>query len=158
MTDDERREVAERLRGLNDNISHVRRVYEAEGLSIICDDQADYYQICDMVTGYLPAEHMHPCDYKEVHDRLADLIEPVRDMLYVTYSRSTCGPDGRAYMVKVRHRTKGWEREFYAVDLEALLALAGYLDAMSLGGWASGPVNVGEVARRIREACGEVAE
>ena len=77
-TDDERREVAERLRGLNDNISHVRRVYEAEGISILCDDQADYYQICHMVTGYLPAEHMHPCDYKEMHDRLADLIEPAR--------------------------------------------------------------------------------
>ena len=78
VTDDERREVAKRLRGLNGNISHVRRVYEAEGISILCDDQADYYQICDMVTGYLPAEHMHPCDYKEMHDRLADLIEPAR--------------------------------------------------------------------------------
>ena len=75
-TDDERRSVAKRLRGLNGNISHVRRVYEAEGISILCDDQADYYQICDMVTGYLPAEHMHPCDYDELHASLADLIDP----------------------------------------------------------------------------------
>ena len=76
ISDDERREVAERLRGLNGNVSHVRRVYEAEGLSIFCEDQADYYQICDTVTGYLPAEHMHPCDYDEFHARLADLIDP----------------------------------------------------------------------------------
>lgn len=47
-------------------------------------------------------------------------------------------------------------RDAVACDRETLLGLAGYLDAMSLGGWASGPVNVGEVARRIREACGEV--
>ena len=79
VTDDERREVAERLRELNGNVSHVRRVYEDEGFSILCDDQADYYQICHAVAGYLPAEHMHPCDYKELHDRLADLIEPSCD-------------------------------------------------------------------------------
>ena len=76
VSDDERREVAERLRELNGNVSHVRRVYEDEGFSILCDDQADYYQICHAVAGYLPAEHMHPCDYEELHARLADLIEP----------------------------------------------------------------------------------
>ena len=76
VSDDERRRVAEGLRGLNGNISHVRRVYEDEGFSILCDDQADYYQICHAVAGYLPAEHMHPCDYEELHARLADLIEP----------------------------------------------------------------------------------
>ena len=75
-TDDERRSVAERLRGLNGNIPHVRGVYEADGLAIFCDDQADYYQICYAVAGYLPAEHMHPCDYEELHACLADLIEP----------------------------------------------------------------------------------
>lgn len=150
MTDDERREVAKRLRGLNDNISHVRRVYEAEGLSILCDDQADYYQIYDMVTGYLPAEHMHPCDYKEVHDRLADLIEPSDAVKCVAEVKV----DGEK-LEKLVHDAVA---ELAGVDREALLALAGYLDAMSLGGWASGPVNVGEVARRIREALGEVAE
>lgn len=79
LSDEERREVARRLRGLNGNMRHVRRVYEAEGLSIFCEDQADYYQICDAVAGYLPAEHMHPCDYEELHERLADLIEPSCD-------------------------------------------------------------------------------
>ena len=41
-------------------------------------------------------------------------------------------------------------------DLEALLALADELEGEGLDGWASGPLNVGEYARRIREACGEV--
>ena len=44
------------------------------------------------------------------------------------------------------------------VDREALLALADKLEGEGLDGWASGPLNVGEYARRIREACGEVVE
>lgn len=75
-TNEERHEVAARLRSLNDNIYHVRKVYDAAGITILCNDQADYYQICNAVCGYLPAEVMHPCDYKEFHNRLADLIEP----------------------------------------------------------------------------------
>ena len=137
VTDEERHEVAERLRGLNGNVSHVRRVYEAEGLSIFCDDQADYYQICDAVAGYLPAEHMHPCDYEELHARLADLIDPDCE-------------EGRYEGV---HTAR-------PVDRGALLALAeemqGYAD-----GAASGDgfpyVNAGSLwsyADRIREALG----
>ena len=42
------------------------------------------------------------------------------------------------------------------IDREALLALADELEGEGLDGWASGPVNVGDYARRIREACGEV--
>ena len=41
-------------------------------------------------------------------------------------------------------------------DVKALLELADELDGEGLDGWASGPVNVGRYARRIREACGEV--
>lgn len=41
-------------------------------------------------------------------------------------------------------------------DRDALLTLADEMDAEGLNGWA-GPVNVGEYAQRIREACGEVA-
>ena len=40
------------------------------------------------------------------------------------------------------------------VDRDALLALADELEGEGLDGWASGPVNVGEYARRIREALG----
>lgn len=39
-------------------------------------------------------------------------------------------------------------------DRDALLELADELESEGLEGWASGPVNVGEFARRIREAVG----
>ena len=40
------------------------------------------------------------------------------------------------------------------VDLCALLRLADELEGEGLAGWASGPVNVGSYARRIREVLG----
>ena len=131
VTDDERRRVAEGLRGLNGNVLHVRRVYEDEGFSILCDDQADYYQICHAVAGYLPAEHMHPCDYEELHARLADLIEPSDHI----------GDSDKM------------------VDREALLALAEEMDERAPYGWYSGERDsLREYARRIRRALGEVVE
>ena len=138
VSDDERREVAERLRELNGNVSHVRRVYEDEGFSILCDDQADYYQICHAVAGYLPAEHMHPCDYEELHARLADLIEPSDHI----------GDSDKM------------------VDRDALLELADALgDGFGMTGSPSAAqlkvladinVELREYARRIREACNVV--
>lgn len=139
--DAERCEVAKKLRGLNGNISHVRRVYEAEGLSIFCNDQADYYQICDAVAGYLPAEHMHPCDYDEIHACLADLIEPDQD--------HNADPDKK-------------------VDRDALLAIAGEMEVtgreyrymvdenfVTSDLIDDAPEDFVEYARRIRKACGE---
>ena len=49
-------------------------------------------------------------------------------------------------------RCKGYEP---MPDVKALVELADELDGEGLDGWASGPVNVGDYARRIREACGE---
>lgn len=114
ISDKERREVARRLRGLNGNAMHVRRVYEAEGFSISCDDQADYYQTCDAITGYLPAEHMHPVDYEELHNRLADLIEP------------TCDRDALlALSDEMTRKTGNWD---VSVD-DIPYVIAGYLPA-----------------------------
>ena len=46
--------------------------------------------------------------------------------------------------------------QFYSPmpDVKALTGLADELEGEGLDGWASGPVNVGEYARRIREALG----
>ena len=149
-TDDERREVARMLRGLNGNVSHVRRVYEDEGFSILCDDQADYYQICHAVAGYLPAEHMHPCDYEELHARLADLIEP---------SESGQNRDRNQDSVQIESPAVQMAPE---CDREALLALAEELSGNILvvpavyGTYQSGYVAAcQDIARSIREACGE---
>ena len=146
-TDDERREVAERLRGLNGNVSHVRRVYEAEGLSVFCDDQADYYQICDAVAGYLPAEHMHPCDYEELHDCLADLIDPdtTTDTTKSPELTTKCDRDALLGLARWA-KSNAW---YFALDhpedelRNRLTEAAEYFS---------------EVERSIREACGEVVE
>lgn len=76
-TNDERREVAARLRELPDIPSEMG-TWEG-GLMFIepsRDDEADYSQIHKVLFGCLLADLMHPCDYEELHARLADLIEP----------------------------------------------------------------------------------
>ena len=78
VTDEERREAARRLRGLPDDPSEVVREWAEGGVFVGGPDQADYYQIHEAVLGCLPAVHMHPGDYRELHERLADLIEPGR--------------------------------------------------------------------------------
>lgn len=134
-TNDERRRVAERLRGLNGNVLHVRRVYESEGSSILCNDQADYYQICHAVAGYLPAEYMHPCDYDELHDLLADLIDPDT----TTDTTKTPGVTTKC-------------------DRAALLALADDLGNMSEELPPAFRDMGTSIAHRIREACGETQD
>lgn len=144
VTDDERRRVARELRGLKRDGHNVTQLNHGPTWSVAWCVLGDELEDC------VPQDW-----FERMCARLADLIDPC-DMLYVTYSRSTCGPDGKAYMVKVRHRTKGWERDFHAVDREALLALAdglcdGYPYGLSHGG-------LEQLARRIREACGEASD
>lgn len=77
ITDDERREVAQKLRGLPIDMYSTIDEWEKDGLFInnSVSDEGDYSQIHDAVFGYFPAEYMHPGDYKELHERLADLID-----------------------------------------------------------------------------------
>ncbi|MDD6706738.1 MAG: hypothetical protein PUE29_10365 [Olsenella sp.] len=78
MTSKERHYVAERLRKLSSDTYEVIKELEKGGISIYADisDEADYSQIYDAVFGCFPAEYMRPGDYEELHERLADLIEP----------------------------------------------------------------------------------
>lgn len=76
VTDDERREVAKRLRELPTDMYEVEELWEMKGLDTCCKDQTDYYLIHFVLFGCFPADHMHPCDYEELHMRLADLIDP----------------------------------------------------------------------------------
>lgn len=191
-TDDERRRVAERLRDLTSNVYGLRKSYESEGFSILCDDQADYYQICHAVSGYLPPEHMHPCDYEELHARLADIIEPPLQCPYYDSSRHYCSVHDLDIDHDARHRlsdliepaptssdttvthtdttatrdTSQSCRDTVACDREALLALADTIeearDALPYKtvDWTDVvTINrsmLGDIARRVREACGEV--
>lgn len=77
ISDKERREVAERLRALPIDTYAAINEWEKGGLFIDenLSDEADYSQIHGAVLGCFPAEHMHPIDYKELHERLSDLID-----------------------------------------------------------------------------------
>lgn len=77
ITDNERREVAQKLRGLPIDMYSTIDEWEKYGLFInnSVSDEGDYSQIHDAVFGYFPAEYMHPGDYEELHERLADLID-----------------------------------------------------------------------------------
>lgn len=78
MTSDERIEVAARLRKLPSDTYAAIKDWEECGLFVDANlsDEADYSQIYDAVFGVFPAEYMCPGDYKELHERLADLIDP----------------------------------------------------------------------------------
>ena len=77
ITDDERREVAQKLRGLPIDMYSTIDEWEKDGIFInnSVSDEGDYSQIHNAVFGYFPAEYMHPGDYEELHERLADLID-----------------------------------------------------------------------------------
>lgn len=68
--------MARKLRELPIDMYEVEEKWESEGLNTDCHDQTDYYLIYFVLFGCLPADHMHLCDYEELHTRLADLIEP----------------------------------------------------------------------------------
>ncbi|MFR4568895.1 MAG: hypothetical protein ACLT5H_02075 [Collinsella stercoris] len=76
-TNEERREVAARLRELPCIPSELD---QWKGRELFLEpsryDEADYAQIHRILLGCFPADIMHPCDYEDLHTRLADLIEP----------------------------------------------------------------------------------
>lgn len=80
VTNEERREVARELRELPIDMYEVLKSWGFEGIDTCCSDQTDYYLIHQAVFGCVPAVYMHPCDYKELHMRLADLIDPDPDI------------------------------------------------------------------------------
>lgn len=95
VTNDERREVARELRELPIDMYEVLKSWGFEGIDTCCSDQTDYYLIHQAVFGCIPADHMHPCDYEELHMRLADLIDPDPDLtceLEPTASEQTNAP------------------------------------------------------------------
>lgn len=95
VTDDERREVARRLRELPIDMPEVAKSWEFEGIDTLCSDQTDYYLIYKALFECVPEDYMHPCDYEELHIRLADLIDPDPDLtceLEPTASERTDAP------------------------------------------------------------------
>ena len=81
ITDKERREVAKKLRELPIDMYSTIDEWEKDGIFIndSVSDEGDYSQIHDAVFGCFPAEYMHPGDYEELHERLANRPTDMRD-------------------------------------------------------------------------------
>ena len=76
-------------------------------------DEADYSQIHKVLLGCLPADLMHPCDYEELHARLADLIEPEERTCHMCDAswddgRCTWGCICSECGAKHEHERSGW--------------------------------------------------
>lgn len=76
ISDKQRREVAARIRALPDDMyTRSLKLLNDGILDLRAQDTADYYEIYYALFGVFPAENQHPNDFKELHKRLADLIE-----------------------------------------------------------------------------------
>ena len=137
-TDDERREVARRLRELAD--------YCDENEMSLSDD--DWPGI---LSDYIWPEDGGYHIYDEDCRRLADLIEPGEPKV-------KCVAEVKVDGEQLEQLVHDAAVELTGIDREALLALAEKLDGLGLSGfssgWSSSAVNVGYFARRIREALG----
>ena len=133
-TDDERREVARRLRELAD--------YCDENEMSLSDDDwpgilSDYIWPED--GGY----HIYDDDCR----RLADLIEP-------SEPKVKCVAEVKVDGEKLEKLVHEAVVEYAGVDRDALLALADEMDERAPYGWYSGERDsLRDYARRIREAC-----
>lgn len=91
----ERTTVARRLRALPSDVYAAINEWESDGLFIEANrsDEADYSQIHNALLGCFPPDAMHPCDYEELHNRLADLIDPVCHIVCIddTYNTPETG-------------------------------------------------------------------
>lgn len=116
ITDDERREVAQKLRGLPIDMYSTIDEWEKDGLFInnSVSDEGDYSQIHDAVFGYFPAEYMHPGDYEELHERLADLIDRpicktiIKRELHTAFGKPITKLN--AYVLSCGHQAIGFEK------------------------------------------------
>lgn len=159
VSDDERREVAERLRGYPCDTLIPYRTGVHFGMG--CHEAASrFWDMCERIKS--------AGDYDIAYSTrsvLADLIEP-SDMSQSCRDTVACDLRASESGQNLDTNRDTVPKESPAVtiapkcDRDALLALADELDGLGLtgfsSGWSSGAVNVGSFARRIREACGEV--
>lgn len=127
ISNDERREVAKKLRELPSDVYEVEGQWKTEGISTDCHDQTDYYLIHDVLLECLPAEYMHPGDYEELHERLADLIDRPTCTIVNSWQEITPGlgeldlSDMCGFELSCGHEVQGYEKPHYCSECGAVV-------------------------------------
>ena len=129
ISDEQRREVARKLRGLPIDMYSTIDEWEKDGLFInnSVSDEGDYSQIHDAVFGYFPAEYMHPGDYEELHERLADLIDRPTCTIVNSWQEITPGlgeldlSDMCGFELSCGHEVNGYEKPHYCSECGAVV-------------------------------------
>lgn len=127
ISNDERREVAKKLRELPSDVYEVEGQWKTEGISTDCHDQTDYYLIHDVLLECLPAEYMHPGDYEELHERLADLIDRPTCTIVNSWQEITPGlgeldlSDMCGFELSCGHEVNGYEKPHYCSECGAVV-------------------------------------
>lgn len=129
ITDNERREVARKLRGLPIDMYSTIDEWEKDGLFInnSVSDEGDYSQIHDAVFGCFPAEYMHPGDYEELHERLADLIDRPTCTIVNSWQEITPGlgeldlSDMCGFELSCGHEVNGYGKPHYCSECGAVV-------------------------------------
>ena len=127
ISNDERREVAKKLRELPSDVYEVEGQWKTEGISTDCHDQTDYYLIHDVLLECLPAEYMHPGDYEEFHERLADLIDRPTCTIVNSWQEITPGlgeldlSDMCGFELSCGHEVNGYEKPHYCSECGAVV-------------------------------------
>ena len=175
ISDEERREVARRLREQFDVVGQGRYVAlngTLFGMQILASDEstlrAGISRLADLIEPSIPAdpgeaglacvdafirEHTEKPVDRDTPQKVAEEMWKVAEEIFGDMRHST-KEEADAYEAMLKSKSV----ELHPVDRDALLALAEELDGLGLSGfssgWSIGMVNVGSFARRIREALG----
>ena len=138
ITDEERREIAAKLRKVNP--------YRNQSYTVPYNRYTPASEYLSELAGALGYSPENDVSRLEFQSRLADLIEP-----------SESGQNRDRNQDTVQKESPGVQMACEC-DREALLALADECDMMRDDGLPIGSYEIYRIARRIREACGEVPE
>ena len=177
VTDDERREVARRLREMGEELGSSVLLWYNIAKILGVRTATDGKTACDMLADLIEPSYKPDAKYESWYNSLSHFGDKrggpstIRELIEeIVWAALTVdlGPNGNTDPstgidegdVYTNKQFTEWEREALRLsggcDRDALLALADELEGEGLDGWASGPVNVGRYAERIRAACREV--
>lgn len=82
VTNEERHEMARKLRELPTDMYEVEELWEMKGLDTCCKDQTDYYLIHFAIFGCFPADHIEPEPERTCHIKLYNCTDSLGQKMH----------------------------------------------------------------------------